>query len=332
MGFPSPTVTTGVRKVRVQAITGPIRAMNAVGGTRLAFQLLECTVDGRKSDGRDLTADEARQIQWLAREATGKPWGKSYKLVPGRELATGSGKTFEYTSHLPANHALVVQAYVGSPSDDVAHWVKLSTNPNFRPSGGNHSAITLKYPEIKDPKRLEEPFKSHWDAFQAALEAAGARVVVGSTLRSLGRAYMMHYCGLVANDKIKPWEVPDEVVGECERAAPEIEWTHLDSNGRVDLEKSKRAARDMMRVFEIAHPAALFSNHTRGLAIDATIRWAGTLKIKDKTGKVHEITTTPRHGGLPGEAAGNAELRKVAETYGVRKLLNDPPHWSIDGH
>lgn len=330
MGLPTPAIKTGARKVRVQAITGPIRAMNAVGGTKLSFKLLACTVDGRASDGRDLTAEEAKQIKWLAREATSKPWGKNYKLVPGRELATGAGTTFEYTSHLSSGHALAVQAYVASPSDKIAHWVRISGRPNYSPSGGNHPALRT-YPLVRGVDKLEESFRSSWKAFQAALEAAGADVGVTSTLRSLGRAYMMHYCGLVANDKIKPWEVPDDVVSQRERTNPEVEWSHLGPDGRVDENKSRRAAREMMGVFEIAYPAALYSNHTRGLAIDATIRWSGTLKIKDKTGKVHEITTTPRHGGLRGEPAGNEKLRTVAETYGVFKLLNDPPHWSTDG-
>ena len=331
MSMPTPAIKPGARKVRVQAITGPIRAMNAVGGTKLSFKLLECTVDGRTSDGRDLTAEEAKQIKWLAREATSKPWGKSYKLVPGRELATGTGATFEYTSHLPSGHALVVQAYVASPSDKIAQWVKISNNPNFRTSGGNHPALRT-YPVIRDPEELEEPFKSNWKAFLGALKAARADVAITSTLRSLGRAYMMHYCGLIANGRIKPWEVPDEVINQSERTNPEMEWSHTGPDGRVDEDKSRRAAREMMGLFGIAYPAALFSNHTLGLAIDATIKWTGTLKIKDKTGKTHQISTTPRHGGTKAEPAGNQELRAVAETYGVFKLLNDPPHWSTDGH
>lgn len=82
MGLPTPAVKTGTRKVRVQAITGPIRTTNAVGGTKLGFRLMECTVDGRKSDGRDLTPDEARQIKWLVREEK-KGGALPFTLAPG---------------------------------------------------------------------------------------------------------------------------------------------------------------------------------------------------------------------------------------------------------
>jgi len=70
--------TTKARKVLVKAITGPIRAIGAVGGNKITFKVLECTVDGKHSNGNDLTADEAKQIKWVVKEAASKQSGNSY--------------------------------------------------------------------------------------------------------------------------------------------------------------------------------------------------------------------------------------------------------------
>ena len=56
-----------------------------------------------------------------------------------------------------------------------------------------------------------------------------------------------------------------------------------------------------------------------------TITWEGTLKIKNKSATIVEIGT-PRNG------AENTTLHTVGNSYGVKKLLNDAPHWSADGH
>jgi hypothetical protein len=37
------------------------------------------------------------------------------------------------------------------------------------------------------------------------------------------------------------------------------------------------------------------------------------------------VTSAPRNGG-------NASLQQVGQSYGVIKLVSDPPHWSTDGH
>jgi hypothetical protein len=56
-----------------------------------------------------------------------------------------------------------------------------------------------------------------------------------------------------------------------------------------------------------------------------TISWNGTLNIRDFNGQMHSITGGPRDGSNP-------ELIKVGATFGVMKLVSDPPHWSDDGH
>lgn len=330
MALAAPAAQPKVRKIRVKSITGPIRVVNALSCSVITFKLVACSIDGKKSDGRDLTADEAKKIKWVIKEARAS-LGKSPKLVAGRSLATGSGMMFQYVLDFPAE-ALVVIAYVDSSAQGVSHWVKVSSSAGFEKSGSTHASLT-KYPEIKDVEKLEETFKANWKAFQAALEAAGADVRINSTLRSRERAYMMHYSPLVANGKIKPWEVPDSIHIRSESSHARVEWTHTDSNGRVDEKASRQGAREMMRVFDIAYPAALNSNHVHGKAVDVAIKWTGTLKVKDNKGKEHEIKTAPRHGGTSAEPSGNKELKTVAETYGVKKLLlKDPPHWSENGY
>lgn len=47
--------------------------------------------------------------------------------------------------------------------------------------------------------------------------------------------------------------------------------------------------------------------------------------VNDASGSAITITTTPRTGMNPA-------LHAVGQTYGVIKLVADPPHWSDDGH
>jgi len=348
MGVPATAVKAKVRTVLVKEMTGPIRA---IPGEKITFKILKCTVDGKASDGSDLTDDEAKKINWVIKEATSKPFSAavgsshvaSYKLVVGRELSRATGKQIDYT--IPggmAGKAVAAMAYVNSPSNDIAQWVKIAIDKNFQASSTSHKALTT-FPQIDKVDKLDNDFKEKWDAFQAALDAAGADVTISSTLRSLGRAYLMHYSTLLAKNKIKPWEIPDQITNSLGNNTGQVgvEWSHTLADGRVDESKSKKSASAMMQFFKIAYPASLTSNHVRGKAIDVSISWSGTLKIKEKgskgkddkaiEGKVHEIKSTPRHGGTKAEPAGNKELREVAESFGVHKLLTDAPHWSVDG-
>lgn len=331
------TVLARPRIVLIKEITGPIRATS---GDEVEFELRQCSVNGVNSDGGDLTEVEAKLIHWVLRQALTKPHtatvnGKHVRtqvLRLGRELSHGTGPRLSYTvpSNMP-NHALVAMAYVNSPSLTIAQWTKISATDDFQDSGPGNPAL-LKYPEIKDEEKLCKAFGEKWGAFAKALKDAGADVKVNSTLRSLQRAYMMHYATLLAVGAVKPWEVPDQITNTLGSTGEMgVEWTHTDDDGRVDLKQSQHAANQMKLLFEIAFPPALTSNHTAGNALDVSIRWSGTLTIKDKAGKEHKIDTTPRHGGQRGEPAGNAKLRTVAESYGVHKLLTDAPHWSVDG-
>ena len=104
----------------------------------------------------------------------------------------------------------------------------------------------------------------------------------------------------------------------------DIEWDH------GDLAKSKAGALEMVCGFGLAVPPkstnapSLTSNHISGKAIDMTITWTGKVKFKKKNGKEIEISYLPNVNA-------NTNLHKIGESYGVKKLKTDAPHWSYDG-
>ncbi len=116
----------------------------------------------------------------------------------------------------------------------------------------------------------------------------------------------MHYSWKVAHGQIAPKDVP--AIKGCD-----IIWDH------GDLATSKKAAREMVRLFHMAHQASLTSNHINGLAVDMTIHWQGSLDMVNGAGKAIEVKT-------------GAQLHLVGASYGVHKLVSDPPHWSANGH
>lgn len=177
-------------------------------------------------------------------------------------------------------------------------------------------ANQAKYPNSSKLADLASPFREKVIAFTNALKAGGARISVGSTLRSPVRAKLMLYSWEVANGERAPNAVP--VIPGCA-----INWDH------GDLAKSKKAAREMVRKFGIVRkPSTGLSLHTMGRAIDMTVSWTGTIVVKDATG-VGRSLDTPRSG------ENNTALHAIGATYGVIKfayLPADPPHWSDNGH
>ena len=171
-----------------------------------------------------------------------------------------------------------------------------------------------KYPNSDNVNDLAGSFKTGVIAFIKALKDAGAAVDVSSTLRDPTRAFIMHYAWMLAKGQIKAAKIP-------KRAGLNIEWEHDDEK------ESQAAAQEMIgnSGFKMKEMAALDSNHLTGQAIDMDVSWSGTLKIKNAKGDAVEIASTPTNGG-------NKDLHAVGESYGVKKLLSDPPHWSFDGH
>jgi hypothetical protein len=170
-----------------------------------------------------------------------------------------------------------------------------------------------KYPNSQSVDDLDPGFRSSVEDFLSSLRTAGASVVISSTRRNATRAFLMHYSWQVAYGEIDPAEVP-------QRSGLTIEWDH------GNVEKSKRGALEMVTLFNMAHIAALNSNHIAGKAIDMNISWNGTLVLTRPTPLLAKIESLPRTG------RDNRELHDIgAATFGVRKLRSDPPHWSYNG-
>jgi hypothetical protein len=174
-----------------------------------------------------------------------------------------------------------------------------------------------RFPDGGATSALANDFRPGCEAFIAAMKAAGAGVAVSSTRRPAERAYLMHFAWRVHKETLNPQNVPA-------KAGVSIEWVHRDTGGAVDLKASRKAATAMVNGYGIAFQPALKSRHVEGRAIDMTISWTGKLSIKNKSGGVTTISSTPRNGF-------NADLRRVGKTFGVTKHPTDRPHWSTDG-
>lgn len=169
-----------------------------------------------------------------------------------------------------------------------------------------------KYPNSAAIGDLVATFGTKVEKFVAELRKAGAVVKVQATRRNSIRAYLMHYSFKLSNGQIKATNVP---------ATPgcNINWVHPSEA------LSRRAAKEMVKLFDIVYEPSLKSLHIKGLAIDMSISWSGTIKVKDALGKVFEL-------GAPQSGAKNTVLHRIGATYGVKKLVSDAPHWSSNGH
>jgi hypothetical protein len=173
-------------------------------------------------------------------------------------------------------------------------------------------------PNSNSLDKLVEPFQSNVKAFIGALEAAGAKVKVKATLRHANRAYLFHWSWLIALKKVKPKNASP-------KSGVPIIWDHGHDADSV------AAAWEMVHGFGLAVPPnslvapALSSVHIRGEAIDMDIKWTGAIQVKNKDG----TTATVQFNANPNL---NTKLHAVGATYGVKRLVTDKPHWSINGH
>jgi hypothetical protein len=170
-----------------------------------------------------------------------------------------------------------------------------------------------RFPGSHSPEDLAPEWRGKAWAFISALQRAGATVDIAATYRPAERAYLMHWCWMIANLSQAPAAVPH-------MPGVDIDWTH-----HGDGSAARAAALAMVKAFDIEVLPALDSRHTHGRAIDMTIGWSGMLSIRDFDGNLHHIRSTPRDGT-------NHELVPVGASFGVIKLTSDPPHWSDDGH
>jgi hypothetical protein len=168
-----------------------------------------------------------------------------------------------------------------------------------------------RYPNSARVADLASPFREKVTTFLGALEDAGAQLSVASTRRDPRRAQLMSVSWRIARGELDADQAPS-IPG-----VP-IVWQH------ATPARSRTAAQAMVDLFDIAYEPSLASLHIEGRAIDMTITWEGTLRIRDRAGTVHAI-------GAPRSGSTNRDLHAVGASYGVRKLLSDPPHWSDTG-
>jgi hypothetical protein len=150
-----------------------------------------------------------------------------------------------------------------------------------------------QFPTSTSLDDLQQPFQENCRKFIAELEERGAVVKISATYRPPERAYLMHYCCMIAQGKQDPALVPP-------MAGVDIQW---------DLgspEATRAACAAMMKGYGIVFPAALVSRHTQRRAIDMTI--SGPYGMSDSA------------------------LWEFGARFGVIKLVTDAPHWSTDGH
>jgi hypothetical protein len=157
--------------------------------------------------------------------------------------------------------------------------------------------------------------------FIKALQAAhsSVKVSVSHTYRSDQAAYLWHWAWKIANRKCAPKDAT--LYALPGRPVPDIEWDH------GNLLASIKAAEDMVKGFKLTKNSrfapSLTTRHRNGFAIDMNIAWTGTIWVKKKDGTPVKLTYGPVNT--------NKALHEVGASYGVKKLLDDDPHWSEDG-
>ena len=170
-----------------------------------------------------------------------------------------------------------------------------------------------RFPGSTSPADLLPDFRDDVRAFISQMQDGGASVTISATFRPPQRAYLMHWCWLIAREGADPASVPP-------MAGVAIDWTH-DANDSA----ARAAAEAMVLGYAIRFEPSLTSRHTERRAIDMTVAWQGALTLTDFNGQRRVIASTPRDGTNP-------DLAAVGKTFGVIKLAADPPHWSDDGH
>jgi hypothetical protein len=178
-----------------------------------------------------------------------------------------------------------------------------------QPSG---AAWCQRFPTSTSLEDLIQPFQGNVEAFIAAIKAARGHVSIAATYRPPERAYLMHWACMIGQGGQDPQAVPA-------MAGVDIDWTH-----GGDRAAAKKAAQEMMAGYQIKYPAALVSRHTQRRAIDMGISLQAGAIVKAKNGS--EIHIARDCNGT------DPVVVSIGQSYGVIKLVSDPPHWSDDGH
>src|ERR1700749_4927722 len=118
-----------------------------------------------------------------------------------------------------------------------------------------------RFPTSVSPNDLLPAFRDRVLAFISALERGGATVSIAATYRPPERAYLMHWCCMIADSG-------QDTAGVSAMSGVDIDWSH-----GGDVADARGAAAAMKSAYDIKFPAALVSRHTQRRAIDMSISW-----------------------------------------------------------
>ena len=183
----------------------------------------------------------------------------------------------------------------------------------YRPSGRYWVAWQKRYfPTSIKTSDLRGQFRTGVEAFIKALQAAGATVKIDETYRSKQAHYLFRWSYKIAKGTARPKDPPPFT-------GIHIQWDH------GNLASSIRGAQEMVDGFEVVFEPGVTTRHFDGKAIDMKITWTKSpFRVQMANGNFVEVPSVP--------AKFNTVLHYVGETYGVKKLKKDGPHWSEDGH
>ena len=207
-----------------------------------------------------------------------------------------------------------------------------------------------RYPGSNLLSGLSSDFHPKARDFINAMREAGAHVHIASTCRPDERQYLMHWCWKIGKENeilkyivcpgpnapwhfnpIPPYDKNDDVkiiwswagLFSAPHPPPVICQYGCSNHTHLGVE-SIEASRKMITSYSLIFPPARTSKHVQKTAVDMKISWSETLNIIDKNGEMQSISDEPRTGN-------NTKLHIIGASYGVHKLLCDPPHWSDDG-
>ncbi|MGU3416731.1 hypothetical protein ACLBW0_24650 [Enterobacteriaceae bacterium C34A] len=163
-----------------------------------------------------------------------------------------------------------------------------------------------RFPTSATISDLLPSFATSVQNFIESIINSGGHVRVSATYRPVERAYLMHYSWKIAKEGMDPASIPP-------KDGVNIDWTH-----KGNLTAAAAAAKEMVNGYHIVYGPVLTSRHTQKRAIDMT--------ITNVIGK-----TLKNAHGVDVLVQSQSKLHEVGATFGVHKLISDPPHWSDDG-
>ena len=287
--------------------TGATAAGAGEGGPGSPTQIAATTVRSQNTAAAESGRPLCELCQQEDSEGLGVPGSATQSSTPGSAPPATSPTT-------PTGTGTETPAATGeeTPTEDTTK-KKENLSGKSRVTWANSNA--KKSNKVSD---LAEGFRKNVQAFIKALEDAGATVSISTTKRSKKRAYLFHWSWKIGLSKCK---ASDATAME----GVDIEWDH----GKDD--ESVAGAKEMIDGFGLAVPPkskyapSLSSKHISAKAIDMTITWSGTMKVKKKDGAEASVKYMEKVNE-------NTKLHEVGDSYGVKKLKDDAPHWSDDGH